>query len=84
MSPTGRYLAIGGTDALISLWDTYEWVCRRTLVGMQGNVKTVSFSWDGSFIAGGSDEGTGIEIVSTSVPEDQFTRYPAASMAWIR
>ena len=65
LSPTGRYLAIGGTDALISLWDTQEWVCRRTLAGMQGIVKTVSFSWDGSFLAGGSDEGTGIEIVSS-------------------
>lgn len=24
----------------------------------------MSFSWDGSFVVGGSDEGTGIEIVS--------------------
>lgn len=64
LSPTGRYLAIGGSDALISLWDTTEWVCRRTLTGMGGGVRTVSFSWDGSFVVGGSDEGTGIEIVS--------------------
>ena len=64
LSPTGRYLAVGGSDALVSLWDTQEWVCRRTLSGMQGGVKTVGFSWDGSFVAGGSDEGNGIEIVS--------------------
>ena len=64
LSPTGRYLAVGGSDALISLWDTQEWVCRRTLSGMQGPVKTVGFSWDGSYVAGGSDEGNGIEIVS--------------------
>lgn len=31
---------------------------------MGGGVRTVSFSWDGSFVVGGSDEGTGIEIVS--------------------
>ena len=64
LSPTGRYLAVGGSDALVSLWDTQEWVCRRTLSGMQGGVRTVGFSWDGSFVAGGSDEGNGIEIVS--------------------
>ena len=64
LSPTGRYLAVGGSDALISLWDTQEWVCRRTLTGMMGQVKTVGFSWDGSYVAGGSEDGTGIEIVS--------------------
>lgn len=64
LAPTGRYLAVGGSDALISLWDTTEWVCRRTLAGMVGAVKQVSFSWDGSYVVGGSDEGNGLEIVS--------------------
>ena len=64
LSPTGRYLAVGGSDALISLWDTQEWVCRKTLSGMQGGVLMVGFSWDGSFVAGACDEGNGIEIVS--------------------
>lgn len=64
LSPTGRYLAVGGSDGLISLWDTTEWVCRRTLAGMVGAVKQVSFSWDGSYVVGGSDEGNGLEIVS--------------------
>lgn len=63
LAPTGRYLAVGGSDALISLWDTTEWVCRRTLAGMVGAVKQVSFSWDGSYVVGGSDEGNGLEIV---------------------
>ena len=72
MSPTGRYLAIGGSDANISLWDTHDWVCRRTL-WLEGPVKTVSFSWDGSFIAGGTDEGTGIEIVSSPPPIEALT-----------
>ena len=68
LSPTGRYLAVGGSDALISLWDTTEWVCRRTLAGMVGAVKQVSFSWDGSYVVGGSDEGNGLEIVSSPPP----------------
>ena len=32
---------------------------------MVGSVKSVGFSWDGSFVVGGSDEGTGLEIVSS-------------------
>jgi THO complex subunit 3 len=68
LAPTGRYLAVGGSDALISLWDTTEWVCRRTLAGMVGAVKQVSFSWDGSYVVGGSDEGNGLEIVSILSP----------------
>jgi THO complex subunit 3 len=62
LSPTARYLAIGGTDALISLYDTTEWVCKRTLTGMVGTVKSVGFSFDGSFVVGGSDEGGTLEV----------------------
>lgn len=62
-SPTGRYLASGGSDALISLYDTHDWVQRRTLSGVQGSYRTVGFSWDGSYVCGGSEEGNVIEIV---------------------
>ena len=34
---------------------------------MVGSVKSVGFSWDGSFVVGGSDEGTGLEIVSCPI-----------------
>lgn len=61
--PRGRYIAVGGSDALISLWDTTDLVCQRTLMDMTGPVRSLSFSFDGSFIVGGSDEGTGLEIV---------------------
>ncbi|CAF9935506.1 MAG: hypothetical protein HETSPECPRED_009811 [Heterodermia speciosa] len=85
LSPTGRYLAIGGSDALISLWDTTEWVCRRTLTGMGGGVRSVSFSWDGSFVVGGSDEGLGIEIAHVETGEYIHTvptTTPAPCVAW--
>ena len=28
--PLGRFLAVGGQDALLSLFDTREWICQRT------------------------------------------------------
>ena len=85
LSPTGRYLAIGGSDALISLWDTTEWVCRRTLSGMVGAVKGVGFSWDGSYVVGGSDEGNGLEIAHVETGEYVHTvptTAPAPCVAW--
>ncbi|GAB0132360.1 hypothetical protein EsDP_00000800 [Epichloe bromicola] len=42
VQPTGRYLATGGSDSIIALWDTTDWIC---------------FTFDGSYIVGGSDEG---------------------------
>lgn len=76
---------MGGSDALISLWDTAEWVCKRTLAGMQGGVKCLAFSWDGSFVVGGSDEGNGLEIAHVESGEYVFslqTAAPAPCVAW--
>ena len=63
LSPTGKYLAIGGSDALISLYDTWDWVCKKTIISSVGSVKSVAFSFDGSYIVGGCDEGSGLEVV---------------------
>ncbi|KAF1817089.1 WD40 repeat-like protein [Eremomyces bilateralis CBS 781.70] len=69
LSPPGTYLAIGGSDALISLWDTTDMICKRTLPSCVGPVKSVSFSFDGSYIVGGSDEGNTIDIAHTETGE---------------
>lgn len=44
LQPTGRYLATGGSDSLIALWDTADWICHRTLTGMSGPVRSISES----------------------------------------
>lgn len=49
---------------MISLYDTHDWVCRSTIASSVGAVKSVSFSFDGSYVVGGSDEVSGgIEVV---------------------
>lgn len=69
LSPPGTWLATGGSDALITLWDTTDFVCKKTFDRAQGPVKTLSFSCDGTYLAGGSDEGNGIEIINVETGE---------------
>ncbi|KAJ9294100.1 hypothetical protein DTO271G3_7228 [Paecilomyces variotii] len=78
LSPTSRYLAIGGSDALISLWDTTDWICRRTVSSNNGGaIRGVSWSFDGRFICGACDEagcgGNGLEIFHAETGESVFT-----------
>ncbi|KAI0196326.1 WD domain-containing protein [Xylaria flabelliformis] len=85
LHPFNRYLATGGTDSLIALWETNEWNCVRTITKMTGPVRSLSFSWDGLFIVGGSDEGTGLEITVSETGEHLCTyktRTPSPVVAW--
>lgn len=85
MQPTARFLATGGSDSIIALWDTTDWICQRTLIDMTGPVRTISFSFDGSYIVGGSDEGNGLEIAHTETGETVYsvkTAGPSPVVAW--
>ncbi|KAJ4372879.1 hypothetical protein N0V83_003170 [Neocucurbitaria cava] len=87
MSPSGEYLAAGGGDALVSLWDAQEWICVRTLELTGGLVKSVDFSFDGSYITAGSDdkEDKKIQIAHVETGEIVHTisvTTPAAQVAW--
>ncbi|PWY95070.1 WD40 repeat-like protein [Aspergillus sclerotioniger CBS 115572] len=78
LAPTGRYLAVGGSDALISLWDTTDWICKRTVSSNNGGaVRGVSWSFDGRFICGACDEsgcgGNGLEIFHAETGESVYT-----------
>lgn len=78
LAPTGRYLAVGGSDALISLWDTTDWICRRTVSSSNGGaVRGVSWSFDGRFVCGACDEvgcgGNGLEIFHAETGESVYT-----------
>ncbi|KAL2414269.1 THO complex subunit 3 [Exophiala dermatitidis] len=55
--PNGKYVAVGGSDAMISLWDTTDWVCRRTVSNpSSGAIRGLSWSWDGRYLVGASEE----------------------------
>ncbi|KZF22325.1 WD40 repeat-like protein [Xylona heveae TC161] len=85
LCPRGKYLAVGSSDALVTLWDTQDWVCKHSLGAMVGAVRSVGFSFDGSFIVGGSDEGTGLEIAHVETGEYVHTvqtAHPAPCVAW--
>ncbi|MCJ1443467.1 MAG: hypothetical protein MMC23_003965 [Stictis urceolatum] len=85
LAPNGRYLATGGSDALICLWDTSEWTCNRTLDKMVGGVRSLSFSFDGAFVVGGSEEDKGLEVAHVESGEYVFgipTGGTAGCVAW--
>lgn len=44
MQPPGRYLATGGSDSIVALWDTTDWICHRTLTRLSGPVRSISKS----------------------------------------
>jgi THO complex subunit 3 len=85
LQPTARFLATGGSDSIICLWDTTDWICQRTLIDMIGPVRSISFSFDGSYIVGGSDEGPGLEIAHAETGEyvhSVKTAGPCPVVAW--
>lgn len=57
VSPTGTYLAVGGADALTTLWSLQDLLCVRTFAATTGAIKSVSFSFDGAYLVAGSDDG---------------------------
>ncbi|KAI9661526.1 MAG: hypothetical protein M1831_003048 [Alyxoria varia] len=51
-SPNGRYLAAGGGDGAASFWSTSDFVCHRSITeAAQGMISSLSFSWDGNYVA---------------------------------
>lgn len=82
-SPLGNYVAVGGSDAMIALWDTYDWVCKRTMANpSSGKVSGLSWSWDGRYITsscedvgsgGGEGKSEGFEIYHAETGEVVYT-----------
>ncbi|GAB1311226.1 THO complex subunit 3 [Madurella fahalii] len=85
LSPTGKYLATGGADSIIALFDTKDWICQRTVSRMVGPVRSISFTFDGSYVVGGCEEGPGLEVTHTETGEHVYTfktAGPCEAVAW--
>jgi WD40 repeat protein len=66
-SPDGKYLAVGGDDTIIWVFNTTSWGLARKLTGHLGSVLTLDFSPDGKYLASGS--GTD-KVFMNNVPEN--------------
>jgi WD40 repeat protein len=53
-SPDGRYLAAGGDDTVVFVWDTADWSLHRQLSSHRGGVQSLAWSNSGEFLASGS------------------------------
>lgn len=54
--PRGRYFVVGGQDALLSLFDTKEWICEKSFDVCTAAIRHTAFSYDGEFVAIGGDD----------------------------
>lgn len=82
--PLGRYLATGGADSLVQLYDLREMACVRTFDRLESPIRALGFSADGNFIASGSED-LKIDISDVESGEHVYTvdsRAQLLSLAW--
>jgi WD40 repeat protein len=66
-SPDGRFLATGGDNRLIIIYDTLDWSVAKIFSGHQGSILTLQWSPGGTMIASGS--GTD-KVAMHNIPEN--------------
>jgi len=89
--PTGRHIATGGNDCLVTLWDPKHLICTGSFGFATQAVMSLSFSHDGSLLAWGTGGGgsTGGEKNVTIVGANtgvlyaqESTNAPATHVKW--
>ena len=58
VAPDGSWLATGGEDGTVRIWDAATGQERAILTGHTGRVRAVAVAPDGSWLATGSQDGT--------------------------
>ncbi|KAF8639886.1 hypothetical protein AX17_001139 [Amanita inopinata Kibby_2008] len=64
LDPRGRYLASGGHDSIVNLFDLADWICTKTIISCEHSINALSFSHDGEYLAIAS-AGLYIDICAT-------------------
>ncbi|KAK2466016.1 hypothetical protein APHAL10511_001657 [Amanita phalloides] len=64
LDPRGRYIASGGHDSIVNLFDLSDWICSRTITSCEYSINGLSFSPDGEYLAIAS-AGMYIDICAT-------------------
>lgn len=49
--PAERYIVTGGADAIACLWDSQDFICQRTFIGMDFPIRSLNFSYDSKYLA---------------------------------
>ena len=58
ISPNGKYVATGGSDRIVRIWDVETGKLAQTLIGHTDAIYGLAFSADGKFLASGSADST--------------------------
>ncbi|KAL1409784.1 hypothetical protein Q8F55_003781 [Vanrija albida] len=56
VDPLGRFFALGGNDARVTLIDTADWIVQRNFDQPTGAIRQAAFSPDGEFLAVAGDD----------------------------
>ncbi|CAA7260119.1 unnamed protein product [Cyclocybe aegerita] len=51
LDPRGRYLASGGFDSIVNMFDLNDWICAKTITVCENAINALSFSHDGEYLA---------------------------------
>jgi len=84
LDPRGRYLASGGYDSIVNMFDLNEWICARTITSCENAINALSFSHDGEYLAI-ANAGTYIDICATEtgIPIHRVPALaPAPTVTW--
>lgn len=82
--PRSEHFAVGGADAMVSVWSVRELACVRTCTRLEWPVRTLSFSHDCAYLASGSEDPL-IDIASVATGEQAHaipSTAPMNSVAW--
>ncbi|KAK9467481.1 WD40-repeat-containing domain protein [Lipomyces arxii] len=85
--PRGRYLALGSSDSLVSIWDLHELACIRTVAKSPQPVRSLSLSFDGAYLAVSYDGFEPIEIIHVETGAFVFqimrtAQYQTSTVEW--